>query len=90
MKTELFDGKIMVIPETDLEADLLYSIYTQGVSHTAFVKTGMSLGDRLGVLINPSKEKPLPVDEEPAYESRCIHGNTHDCHTCSTTWCQDG
>lgn len=53
MKAEFYEGKIIVIPETDFEADILYSTYAQGVSHTAFVKTGMDLSDRIGVMIRP-------------------------------------
>jgi hypothetical protein len=70
MKVELFGGlkimgvsypysqkRLIIIPESDAEEKLLYSMYPQGVTHTAFVKTGLDLNDRIGLIIDPGKRQ---------------------------------
>lgn len=52
MKAEIYDNRIMVVPETDFERDWLFSHYQQGFTFAAFVKTGAHIGDPLGLLIN--------------------------------------
>ena len=57
MKVSILKDHLLVVPETEFEEDWLLNLYQQGVDHSAFIKTGLTLNDILGLKIVPRKEK---------------------------------
>jgi hypothetical protein len=60
MKVKLHDAKgLLVVPETEFETEVLTKMFpTQpsGSSHKAWVKSGQSSADVLGLVIEPVKK----------------------------------
>lgn len=55
----------MIIPETDFEQDVLCEIFPSGVTHKAFIKTGITSSEIIGLKVERSEENnPKPVDSE--------------------------
>lgn len=59
MKVEKHGDSLIIVPETEMEEQFLCEMYPYGHSFTAYIKTGVTASDLIGLKINPKclKEK---------------------------------
>ena len=57
MKTIVLDNGLLLEPETEFEKDMLLKTFRSGVNHQAFIKTGLTLNDVLGLKVVPNETK---------------------------------
>ena len=53
---------LILEPETEFERDTLLDLYGLGASHTAFIKTGITLADVVGLKIPFKKDEKAKKD----------------------------
>jgi len=55
MKVEIYSrDRLIVSPETDFERDWISSKFELGTQHKAWIKTGLSASDLIGIIVEPA------------------------------------
>ena len=57
MKVDLINDRILIVPETRFERDFINENFEYGNSLSAFIKTGVTPANMLGIKINFTSKK---------------------------------
>ena len=70
MKVEICRDRLLIVPETNFEIDWIHSKFEIGVTHKAWLRTGLSASDLLGIIVAPD---PTTIAKEPdaAQDIKC-------------------
>ena len=70
MKVKLHDARgLLIFAETEFEAELLTKMFQPGSDHKAWIKSGQTPADTIGLVVEPVKKAVEPpvkkVEEKP-------------------------